>query len=130
MLEDMTNKEKLIQIVNHIENILNIIIDDCDNELVNQDEKKVKNEIEFIPPHQNEIKHILERAASDSDFFESLSFNGFLVLDEYNLTAHEREAIISGDIGWIESHIGPLNECQRFWFEQRLTAGIWQMKKV
>jgi hypothetical protein len=37
----------------------------------------------------------------------------------------EKAAILSGDINWIESHIGPLNEAQKVWFGHRLTAEIW-----
>jgi hypothetical protein len=41
------------------------------------------------------------------------------------LTGPEKLAILTGDIDWIEQHIGALNPTQRRWLDQRLSAEIW-----
>jgi len=46
-------------------------------------------------------------------------------LDEYDLTEPEKLAIWTGDIEWIEKHIGQLTPLQRRWLELRKRAEIW-----
>jgi DNA-binding NtrC family response regulator len=75
--------------------------------------------------HKDEILKVLERAARDSDFAESLFFNGADSLEEYGLTGPEKLAILTGDIAWIEEHIGTLTETQKRWLIQKLSAEIW-----
>jgi DNA-binding NtrC family response regulator len=75
--------------------------------------------------HPAEVLLVLERAAREAAFTASLFYNGADALDEYNLTGAEKLAILTGDINWIEEHIGPLSKEQRRWLEQRLSAEIW-----
>ena len=75
--------------------------------------------------HPAEVLLVLERAAREGNFTADLFYKGADALDEYNLTAAEKLAILTGDINWIEEHIGPLSGEQRRWLEQRLTAEIW-----
>ncbi len=75
--------------------------------------------------HREEISRILERAAVDSEFVASLFYDGADALEEYPLTAAEKLAILTGDIQWIEKHLGSLTAQQRRWLEQRLSAEIW-----
>ena len=57
------------------------------------------------------ILTILERAAEDNSFFSQLSQDYATALKEYELTPEEQAALASGDVRWIESHIGKkLNE--------------------
>jgi len=75
--------------------------------------------------HKDEIIRVLERAESDSQFIANLLYHGTDALDAYELTGPEKLALLTGDIDWIESHIGPLARGQRKWLEQRLSAEIW-----
>ena len=75
--------------------------------------------------HKDEILKVLERAVHDSDFAESLFYNGADTLEEYGLTGPEKLAILTGDIAWIEEHIGTLTETQKRWLIQKLSAEIW-----
>jgi DNA-binding NtrC family response regulator len=75
--------------------------------------------------HKNEILEVLERAATDSEFTAKLLYLGADALDEYDLTAAEKLAILTGDIHWIEEHITPLTPVQRRWLEHRVGAEIW-----
>ncbi|MBW2039455.1 MAG: response regulator [Deltaproteobacteria bacterium] len=75
--------------------------------------------------HKEEMIKVLERAASDSEFIAKLLYHGADALDEYDLTGPEKLALLTGDISWIEKHVGPLTPTQRRWLEQRLSAEIW-----
>ena len=75
--------------------------------------------------HKNEILEVLERAATDSEFTAKLLYLGADALDEYDLTAAEKLAILTGDIPWIEEHIAPLNPVQRRWLEHRVGMEVW-----
>ena len=75
--------------------------------------------------HKAEVVKVLERAASDSEFVARLYYHGADALEEYDLTGPEKLALLTGDISWIEKHIGSLTKTQRRWLEQRLSAEIW-----
>ena len=49
---------------------------------------------------------VLERAAEDMGFFSQLAQDYATALKEYELTSEERVALATGDVRWIESHIG------------------------
>jgi len=75
--------------------------------------------------HKEEIIKVLERASSDNEFIANLLYHGVDALEEYDLTGPEKLAILTGDVEWIEKHIGQLKPNQRLWLEQRLSAEIW-----
>ncbi len=75
--------------------------------------------------HKEEMITILERAASDSEFIAQLLYEGADALQGYDLTGPEKLALLTGDIEWIEKHIGPLKPNQKLWLEQRISADIW-----
>lgn len=75
--------------------------------------------------HKEEVLRVLERAASDSDFAGRLYEQGADAFEGYDLTGPEKLALLTGDVGWIEAHIGTLTGAQRRWLEQRLSAEIW-----
>ncbi|MBW1673657.1 MAG: response regulator [Deltaproteobacteria bacterium] len=75
--------------------------------------------------HKEEMIKVLERAASDSEFLAQLLYEGADALEEYDLTGPEKLALLTGDIEWIEKHIGSLKPNQKLWLEQRLSAEIW-----
>jgi DNA-binding NtrC family response regulator len=75
--------------------------------------------------HKEEILKVLEQAATDYELVYNLLHYGAEALEEFNLTAAEKLAILSGDIQWIEKNIGKLSSTQRTWLEGRLSAEIW-----
>jgi DNA-binding NtrC family response regulator len=75
--------------------------------------------------HKKEILEVLERAATDYMLVYNLLHYGAEALDEFNLTAAEKLAILSGDVKWIEQNVGNLTPTQRKWLEGRLSAEIW-----
>ena len=75
--------------------------------------------------HKEEIIKLLERAAKDSDLVYNLLYHGSEALEEFHLTGPEKLALLTGDIQWIEKHVGPLTPMQKKWLEQRVTAEIW-----
>ena len=75
--------------------------------------------------HSEEMLQVLERAAVDNEFVADLLYDGANALENYSLTGPEKLALLTGDIQWIESFIGPLTSTQKRWLEQRLSAEIW-----
>ncbi len=75
--------------------------------------------------NKDEILRVLERAAHDSDFVSALYYDGPDALKDYTLTGPEKLAILTGDLPWIEEHVGELSELQKRWLQQRLSAEIW-----
>ena len=75
--------------------------------------------------HKEEIIKVLERASSHNEFIANLLYHGVDALEEYDLTGPEKLALLTGDVEWIEKHIGPLTPNQKRWLEQRLSAEIW-----
>ena len=68
---------------------------------------------------------VLERAADDLDFIAQLTHQGSKTLQGYNLTLEEKAVLLSGDINWIEAHVGKLDERLSTWLECRLQQEIW-----
>ena len=75
--------------------------------------------------HRAEMIKVLERAASDREFFTNLLEQAADALDGYDLTGPEKLALLTGDIDWIEEQIGPLTPSQRRWLDLRRSAEIW-----
>ena len=75
--------------------------------------------------HKEEIIKVLEQAATDTELVYNLLHYGAEALEDYNLTGPEKLAILTGDINWIEEHVGTLTPTQRRWLDQRLSAEIW-----
>ena len=75
--------------------------------------------------HREEVLGVLERAGSDLEFAGSLFLKGADALEEYNLTAAEKLAILTGDVIWLEEHMGKLTGQQKRWLDERLSAEIW-----
>lgn len=75
--------------------------------------------------HREEVLRVLDRAGSDLEFVGSLFLRGADALEEYNLTAAEKLAVLTGDIVWLEEHVGKLTENRKRWLEQKLSAEIW-----
>ena len=75
--------------------------------------------------HKEEMIKVLERAASDNEFFTNLLEYAVDALEEYNLTGPEKLAIATRDISWIEEHIGLLTRPQKRWLQLKRIDDIW-----
>lgn len=75
--------------------------------------------------NKEEVMKVLDRAAHDMQFVGQLFYNGSDALKQYNLNFHEKLAILTGDIAWIESFTGKLDGDRRTWLEQRLSCEAW-----
>jgi hypothetical protein len=68
---------------------------------------------------------VLEKAADDCDFMAQLTYQGSQALQGYNLTLEEKAALLSGDLKWIEAHVGKLDKRLSTWLWCRLQQEIW-----
>lgn len=71
------------------------------------------------------ILRVLNRAATDDAFTAQLTHEGSKALEGYGLTSAERAALLSGDIRWIEAHVGELTPQEKTWLHCRLEQEIW-----
>jgi DNA-binding NtrC family response regulator len=75
--------------------------------------------------HREEVLRVLDRAAADTGFSAELLERTADALEGFTLTAAEKLAVLTGDVAWLESHLGPLGPVRRRWLESRLGAEIW-----
>jgi formate dehydrogenase alpha subunit len=73
----------------------------------------------------NAVLAVLDRAAQDNAFLARLAENPAEALKDYELTAEEKAALMSGDIRRIESWLGKLDERLRTWLMLRLSQEKW-----
>jgi hypothetical protein len=71
------------------------------------------------------VLDVLNRAAHDDGFIAQLTYQGSEALNGYNLTWQEAAALVSGDIRWIEAHVGKLDGVLSIWPRCRLQQEIW-----
>jgi len=71
------------------------------------------------------ILTVLGRARDDSSFLARLAEDPEQALKDYELTSEEKAALASGDIRWIESKLGTLDEPLRTWLTARLAQEKW-----
>jgi len=74
---------------------------------------------------KHEVVRVLERANQDLEFWLDLMDFGSTVLQPYRLSREARAAIVSGDLGWIQEHVGPLSDEQLVWIYKRLEQERW-----
>lgn len=68
---------------------------------------------------------VLARAKDDGTFLAKMAENPARALEGYDLTDQEKAALASGDIRWVESKIGTLEDPLRTWLTARLTQEKW-----
>ena len=68
---------------------------------------------------------VLGKARDDSGFLARLAEDPEQVLKGFDLTSEEKAALASGDIQWIESKLGILDEPLRTWLNGRLAQEKW-----
>lgn len=76
-------------------------------------------------PNPQVVIAVLERAHRDSRFVTRLTEEGSRALEGYELSSQEKAALISGDLRWIEGHVGRLTEAQKSWLYFRLEQERW-----
>jgi enoyl-[acyl-carrier-protein] reductase (NADH) len=74
---------------------------------------------------REELIKVLERAANDCAFMAQLTHQGSKALQGYNLTSKAKAALLSGDIEWIEAHVGKLDDRLSTWLWCRLQQENW-----
>lgn len=89
-----------------------------------RDAKHVEPEKQTIS-HRDEMIKVLEMAAVDDQFMQKIIQHGADALDDFRLTSAEKLALITGDVKWIESEMGPLKAHQKEWLESRMSAEVW-----
>ncbi|GAJ14417.1 unnamed protein product, partial [marine sediment metagenome] len=68
---------------------------------------------------------VLGSVKDDSHFMAKLTEDPAEALKDYDLTSEEKAALSSGDIRWIESKLGVLDEPLRTWLTARLAQEKW-----
>ncbi len=68
---------------------------------------------------------VLAKARDDSTFLAQLSENTDKALEGYNLSNEAKAALASGDLHWLESKVGFLDEPLRTWLTSRLSQEKW-----
>jgi len=68
---------------------------------------------------------VLAKARDDNTFLARLSENPDKTLEGYNLTSEAKAALASGDLHWLESRVGFLDEPLRTWLTSRLSQEKW-----
>ena len=71
------------------------------------------------------VLEVLDRAAHDPGFIAQLTDDGSKALNGYSLTSQECAALVSGDIRWIETHVGKLDRVMSTWPDCRLQQEKW-----
>jgi formate/nitrite transporter len=71
------------------------------------------------------VLEVLAKARDDGGFLARLAENPAEVLKDYDLTSEEKAALVSGDIRWLESKLGKLDEPLKTWLNTRLTQEKW-----
>jgi formate/nitrite transporter len=68
---------------------------------------------------------VLARARDDTRFMARLAENPNRALKAYSLTPEAKAALESGDVRWLESRVGTLDEPLRTWLTSRLAQEKW-----
>jgi formate/nitrite transporter len=87
-----------------------------------------KTQLPKTPALDSETKaliSVLARARDDDTFLAQLSENPDKALEGYSLTSEAKAALASGDLHWLESNVGFLDEPLRTWLTSRLSQEKW-----
>ena len=68
---------------------------------------------------------VLAKARDDNGFLAQLSENPDRALEGYSLSSEAKAALASGDLHWLESRMGFLDEPLRTWLSSRLSQEKW-----
>ena len=79
----------------------------------------------YLDAETNALVSVLARARDNNAFLAKLADNPHQALKGYNLTSEAKAALESGDIRWLESRVGTLDEPLRTWLTSRLAQEKW-----
>ena len=85
--------------------------------------KAVTEEEKLI--QKREVIRALNRTSEDSRFWNALMEFGSTALEEYRLSNEAKAAIVSGDLRWINEHVGELTQKQLMFIYKRLEREAW-----
>jgi DNA-binding NtrC family response regulator len=74
---------------------------------------------------KREVIRVLNRTAEDRAFWTDLMENGSEALQEYHLSYEACAAIASGDLKWLNTHVGELTQKQLKFIFKRLEREAW-----
>ncbi len=74
---------------------------------------------------KREVLKVLDRTAMDWGFWKELSDDPSNVLVDYQLSSAAKAAIMSGDLHWINEHVGELTQKQLMFIYKRLEREVW-----
>lgn len=74
---------------------------------------------------KREVMRVLNRTAEDKEFWRELIESGTDALSEYQLSPEARAAILSGDLLWLNEHVGELTQKQLMFIYRRLEREAW-----
>ena len=74
---------------------------------------------------KREVLKVLNRTAEDVNFTRMLIDKGSEALEDYQLSLEAKAAIISGDLKWINEHVGELTQKQLMFIYRRLESEVW-----
>jgi formate/nitrite transporter len=83
------------------------------------------SEMDAVDAETRALISVLAKARDDSTFLARLSDNPDKALEGYNLTSETKAALASGDLHWLESKVGFLDEPLRTWLTSRLSQEKW-----
>lgn len=74
---------------------------------------------------KREVIRVLNRTSEDESFWRELMEIGPQALVGYNLSGEAKAAIASGDLKWINDHVGELTQKQLMFIYRRLEREAW-----
>ena len=72
-----------------------------------------------------EVIRALNRTSEDGRFWNALMELGSAALEDYQLSNEAKAAIVSGDLRWINEHVGELTQKQLMFIYKRLEREAW-----
>jgi len=74
---------------------------------------------------KRQVTQVLNRTTADRDFWRELMEKGSEALEGYQLSLEAKAAIVSGDLKWINEHVGELTQKQLMFIYKRLEREAW-----
>ncbi|MBM3118123.1 MAG: hypothetical protein FJ006_00975 [Chloroflexi bacterium] len=82
-------------------------------------------QVNYLDAETKALISVLAKARDDSAFLAKLADNPDKALKAYKLTPEAKAALESGDVRWLESRVGVLDEPLRTWLTSRLAQEKW-----
>ena len=83
------------------------------------------SKVDALDAETKALISVLAKARDDNGFLAQLSENPDRALEGYSLSNEAKAALASGDLHWLESRMGFLDEPLRTWLSSRLSQEKW-----